>query len=99
LLEEFLSHLQVYIFPLEEISYSKDHAYKMADLALTLQRNFAVYQKKCGQPHIKLRIGLNIGPVVAGIIGTHTIHYDVWSDAVNTASRMESNAQDGAIQV
>ncbi len=42
--------------------------------------------------HMQLRIGLHIGPVIAGIIGTHKFVYDVWGDTVNLASRMEANS-------
>ena len=46
-----------------------------------------------------MRIGINSGPVIAGVIGTHKFAYDLWGDAVNTASRMESHGQPGRIQV
>jgi class 3 adenylate cyclase len=46
-----------------------------------------------------LRIGINSGPVVAGVIGTKKFIYDLWGNAVNTASRMESHGIPGRIQV
>ncbi|CAL1547594.1 unnamed protein product [Lymnaea stagnalis] len=46
-----------------------------------------------------LRIGINHGPVIAGVIGARKPHYDIWGNTVNVASRMESTGQSGRIQV
>jgi adenylate cyclase len=75
----------------------KDHAEAVADLALRLRDHVA--SKEFEGRRIRLRIGINSGPVVAGIIGTHKFAYDLWGDVVNTASRMESEGLPGSIQI
>ena len=75
-----------------------DHAEAIADLALDMQQVIGRLQLE-GFPDLKLRVGINIGPVVAGIVGAKRFLYDTWGDTVNTAARMESLGVPGEIQV
>jgi guanylate cyclase len=75
-----------------------DHARKAALLALDMREVLAT-STLAGQDGLELRIGINSGPIVAGVIGTKRFLYDLWGDAVNTASRMESHGTPGEIQI
>ena len=69
-----------------------------ADLALSMARDIQNFSLD-GRTKCDLRIGIHIGSVTAGVIGSKKFSYDVWGDAVNTASRMESFGEAGKIQV
>jgi guanylate cyclase len=75
-----------------------DHARRAALLALDMRDSVAT-SPIAGRQGLELRIGINSGPVTAGVIGTKRFLYDLWGDAVNTASRMESNGTPGRIQI
>jgi len=52
-----------------------------------------------GLPSFKMRAGIHVGPVVAGIVGVKKFQYDIWGDTVNTASRLESSGQVGRVNI
>src|SRR6185503_1491181 len=75
-----------------------DHAEAAADLALAMRDAVAGRRAPDGQP-VRMRFGMNTGPLVAAVVGTTKFSYDTWGDAVNTAARMESHGVPDAVQV
>jgi len=75
-----------------------DHAEAIMEMALGMSHEIRRFRHENNRP-LRLRIGINTGDVVAGVIGLHKFSYDLWGDAVNVASRMESQGIPGKIQV
>jgi class 3 adenylate cyclase len=76
----------------------EDHAESIAELALRMGPEVKHVAADNGL-ELEVRIGIDTGPVIAGVIGRAKFSYDLWGDTVNTASRMESHAEPGTIQV
>ena len=79
-------------------SIRPDHAEACANAAFEMIEAVRVFNRR-HQLEWNIRVGMNSGPVVAGIIGTKKFSYDLWGDTVNIASRMESHGQPGKIQI
>ncbi|MGE5139850.1 MAG: adenylate/guanylate cyclase domain-containing protein [Rudaea sp.] len=75
-----------------------DHAQALARMALDMRDYISDRPPRDGK-HLDFRIGINSGPVIAGVIGRKKFVYDLWGDPVNIASRMESSGVPGKIQI
>ncbi|MDI1316828.1 adenylate/guanylate cyclase domain-containing protein [Flavobacterium sp.] len=77
--------------------FSEDHAKKTVQAAIEI-RDF-INERKKNENVFEIRIGINSGQVVAGIVGVKKFAYDIWGDTVNTASRMESSGEAGKVNI
>ncbi len=75
-----------------------NHTEAIAEMALNMRDAISQFRRHDGTP-FNIRIGIDTGPVVAGVIGLKKFSYDLWGDAVNVASRMETQGLSGQIQV
>lgn len=75
-----------------------DHAHAIAHLALEMRDGLLNLSPRYGRS-MEFRIGINSGPLIAGVIGITKFHYDLWGHTVNIASRMESHGEEGKIQI
>jgi adenylate cyclase len=83
-------------------SNNSAHAADIVFAAFEIVEFMNEHAKECAQnskPHFDIRIGINSGPIIAGIVGKIKFQYDIWGDAVNIASRMESSGLPGLINV
>ncbi|NEO83629.1 MAG: CHASE2 domain-containing protein [Spirulina sp. SIO3F2] len=76
----------------------EDHAEAIANMALGIPEAIQKFNLRNGT-QINMRIGINTGPLIGGVVGSKKMLYDIWGDSVNTASRMESHGVPGQIQV
>lgn len=70
--------------------------------AMEMQRFMEKRKNKnlaAGKTAFEIRVGIHTGPVIAGIVGIKKFQYDIWGDTVNTASRMETNAEPGKVNI
>lgn len=80
----------------------KDHALHVVEAAKEINQFIMLYQqerKQAGKPYFEIRMGINSGSVIAGIVGVKKYAYDIWGDTVNTAARMEQNCEPGKINL
>jgi class 3 adenylate cyclase len=79
-------------------THDDKHAIQVTKMALGMYEDLEAFNKEHDMA-LGMRIGINSGPVVAGVIGHSKFSYDIWGNTVNTASRMESTCSPGKVQV
>ncbi|XP_053669054.1 adenylate cyclase type 9 [Anopheles marshallii] len=76
-----------------------EHLYTLLDFALAMQQVVESFNRDLLEFNLIMRVGYNFGDVTAGVIGTSKLYYDIWGDAVNVASRMDSTGVAGRVQI
>ena len=82
----------------DSIAVRWNHLATLVEFALELKKALQCINEQSFN-HFVLKMGINHGPITAGVIGARKPHYDIWGNTVNVASRMESTGKAGAIQV
>lgn len=84
--------------PEDPVTVRWAHLALLVDFALELKKALQSINEQSFN-HFVLKLGINHGPITAGVIGARKPHYDIWGNTVNVASRMESTGKAGCIQV
>jgi adenylate cyclase len=83
----------------DPVTHNPLNVIKAANQIVEFVRSYVSNRKEENRPYFDIRIGINSGPLVAGIVGAKKFAYDIWGDTVNIAARMEQNSEPGKINI